>query len=207
MRLFLAVDLDAAARHAAAAWARDVSARLGASASREIKWVEAANLHLTLHFFGELDDARHEAMRAALSTPPFSTPAFDVSLSGAGVFPPSGPTRVIWLGVRDTDSDTDSGGVSNSAQMQTIYADVQSRLEPLGLQERATRGFTPHLTLGRVRTPNATLGRAIRDTLQGAPAPSTTFRVPHITLYQSRLSPKGPSYHVIAQFPLVAPQA
>ena len=99
---------------------------------------------------------------------------------------------MIWLGIRD----------SAGASTQSIYREVQARLTPLGLQETTTRGFTPHLTIGRVRTPGAALGRAIRETLRGTPAPSPTFSVSHLTLYQSRLSPKGPSYIPIARFPL-----
>ncbi len=193
MRLFLALDLDDAARRAAAAWARDLSARLGASAAREIKWVEAQNLHLTVHFFGELNDARHELVRTALNVTPFATRAFDLAFAGAGKFPPSGPARVIWIGVH-----------ASQHQTQAIYDEVESRLDPLGLREDTTRGFTPHLTLGRVRTPNATLGRAIREALDRTPAPVATFRIDHLTLYQSRLSPKGPTYVPVDTFALGA---
>lgn len=193
MRLFLALDLDDAAKRAAAAWARDLSARLGASAAREIKWVEAQNLHLTVHFFGELNDARQELVRTALNVTPFATRAFDLAFAGAGKFPPSGPARVIWIGVH-----------ADHHQTQTIYDEVESRLDPLGLREDTTRGFTPHLTLGRVRTPNATLGRAIREALDRTPAPVATVRIDHLTLYQSRLSPKGPTYVPVDTFALGA---
>jgi RNA 2',3'-cyclic 3'-phosphodiesterase len=189
MRLFLAIDLDDAARAAAARWASALSARLGAAA-REIKWVEMPNLHLSLHFFGELSDDRRDAMRRALAIP-FETRAFHVALSGAGTFPPSGQARVIWLGVRDGD-----------AAMQTIYATVQTRLEPLGLQEQSARGFTPHLTIGRIRTPGGALSHTLREALRSTPAPSSAFHVPRLTLYQSRLSPKGPTYVAIDHFAL-----
>jgi 2'-5' RNA ligase len=190
MRLFLAIDLDDAARAAAAAWSQALSTRLGAAA-REIKWVEPANLHLSLHFFGELDDVRREAVTRALGEP-YETRAFAIALSGAGFFPPTGSPRVIWLGLRD----------SVDASTQAIYREVQTRLTPLGLQETAARGFTPHLTIGRVRTPGAALGRLLRDAMRDTPAPSPTFSVPHLTLYQSRLSPKGPTYIPVARFPL-----
>lgn len=193
MRLFLAVDLDDAARRAAATWALDLSTRLGAAAAREIKWVEVQNLHLTLHFFGELNDARLQELRAAFGAPAFATRAFDLSLAGAGKFPPSGPARVIWIGVQAARAETEA-----------LYDEVESRLEPLGLREDTTRGFTPHLTMGRVRVPNAGLGRAIREALERTPAPAgITFRIDHLTLYQSRLSPKGPTYVPIATFPLL----
>ncbi len=193
MRLFLAVDLDDAARTAAETWANALSARLGAAA-REIKWVETPNLHLSLHFFGELSDDRRDAMRRALAMP-FETRAFDVALLGAGTFPPSGQARVIWLGARDSED-----------AMQTIYRSVQSRLEPLGLQEQSTRGFTPHLTIGRIRTRGGALSRTqsrvLGDALRATPAPTSSFHVPRLTLYQSRLSPKGPTYVAIDHFTL-----
>jgi 2'-5' RNA ligase len=193
MRLFLAIDLDDAAREAAAAWSQALSTQLGIAA-REIKWVPPDNLHLSLHFFGELDDAHRATVTRALGDP-YETRAFAIALTNAGVFPPTGAPRVIWLGIRET-ADT------ATASTQSIYREVQARLSPLGLQETTTRGFTPHLTIGRVRTPGAALGRAIREALRVTPAPSPTFSVSHLTLYQSRLSPKGPSYIPIARFPL-----
>jgi RNA 2',3'-cyclic 3'-phosphodiesterase len=191
MRLFLAIDLDDAAREAAAAWSQALSTRLS-TAAREIKWVPPDNLHLSLHFFGELDDAQRETVTRVLGDP-YETRAFAIALTNAGLFPPTGAPRVIWLGVRDTAN----------ASTQSIYREVQARLTPLDLQETTTRGFTPHLTIGRVRTPGAALGRAIRESLRVTPAPSPTFSVSHLTLYQSRLSPKGPSYIPIARFPLL----
>jgi 2'-5' RNA ligase len=194
MRVFLAIDLDDAARRAAETWAHDLSARLAASA-REIKWVETPNLHLSVHFFGELKDDQLDAVRQALAVP-FDARAFTLTLTGAGTFPPSGWTRVIWLGVRERAGEP---GV-----MQDIYDRVESRLVPLGLQETAARGFTPHLTIGRVRTPGGPLSRTLRAALETTPlrSPSPNFLVDHLTLYQSKLSPKGPTYLPIERYPL-----
>jgi RNA 2',3'-cyclic 3'-phosphodiesterase len=192
MRVFLAIDLDDHARAAAAAWAQALSTRLGATVAREIKWVETANLHLSVHFFGELSDAQVGALRRLLAVP-YDTRAFALALAGAGTFPPSGSTRVIWLGVRETQ---------NTGGMQAVYDQVQRRLATIGLEETSTRSFTPHLTIGRVRTPGANLTRALRPAMTDTPAPAPTFLVAHLTLYQSRLSPKGPTYLPIAQFML-----
>jgi RNA 2',3'-cyclic 3'-phosphodiesterase len=192
MRVFLAIDLDDPARAAAAAWAKSLSARLTSAAAREIKWVETPNLHLSLHFFGELRDDQVDAVRRLLAAP-YETRAFAIALAGAGTFPPTGSARVIWLGVREEE---------NTGGMQTIYRAVQARLGTLGLQDPSTRAFTPHLTIGRVRTPGSDVTRSIREALRATPAPSPTFLVPHLTLYQSRLSPKGPTYLPIERFPL-----
>ena len=60
-------------------------------------------------------------------------------LSGFGAFPPRGLPRVVWAGLGG-----DTGFVTELQQELTEIA------EPYGI-EREKRGFTPHITLGRVQ--------------------------------------------------------
>ena len=72
---------------------------------------------------------------------------------------------------------------------------------PLNLRI-AERGFSPHLTLGRVRSPRRreALAGLLQQGSWDAP-PGWTLTT--VTLYQSVLSSQGPRYAVLADVPLI----
>jgi len=149
-----------------------------------LRWVKPEHAHLTLVFIGNVEDARVPAVVEAAGRE-IEAPAFDVVFQGAGVFPPRGAPRVLWIGV-------DAGARELIALQQT----VASRVSSLGLPLE-DRAFHPHLTLARWRESRpADRGRA----LDAAPrAIVARARVDGATLYQSRLSPSGPSYIALAR--------
>ncbi len=166
-------------------------ARLGSKGARHVKWVEEPNLHLTLHFFGGLTEARIEAVSAALE-PDLPIAAFDLRIQGSGVFPSHGAPRVIWAGATAADD-----------AMATLHGQVEQRLAPIGLsQPDDGRRFAPHLTVGRVR-PDVPKGwtHDLQRALDSG-IPPILSRVDRVTLFASRLSPKGSTYHVLAEFGL-----
>jgi len=132
-------------------------------------------MHLTLHFFGSADGALEERVRGALAHP-IAQPAFDLSFDGLGFFPERGSPRVLWLGVRD--------GLEALRRLHTALA--EPRHEP----------FTPHLTLARFRdrVPKAKLAE-----ITSIPASAGPSRIDRVTLYESRVSPAGPTYIPLAE--------
>lgn len=196
MRLFLALELDATTRSAVDAWMRQLVGRLGPRRSAEIKLVDPANLHLTMHFFGEVELLRVDALHAALDRP-WPQPAFVLALGAAGTFPPKGSPRVVWIGVFD-----------NRDAATALHRSVLMRLREAGFTDPPDpRGFSPHLTIGRVRaTARPGIGRDLAAALTGIPAPEGRWTVDRLTLFESHLSPHGPRYDARARFPL-APHA
>lgn len=182
MRLFVAVDLDERARAALAGSVGALRAHLesaGGHRAHAVKWVDATHLHLTLHFLGEIDDRRVPAIVTALDEPLPMAPV-DLSLGGWGVFPSRGAPRVVWAGV-----------TAGADRLRTAHRLLDDRLQAVGLTLE-TRPLSPHLTVGRVKEP---LGPAWRDAFAAAAPPApVSCRIDHCTLYQSRLSPSGPSY-------------
>jgi 2'-5' RNA ligase len=190
VRLFFAVALDEAARGAARSACDRLQRQLASGgAPRGVKWVEEENLHVTVRFLGEVDAAR-VAMMVEHMRSPLAEPRYDIVLGGAGTFPGSGPPRVAWLGL--------STGV---AETRRVYTLLDARLGPLGF-ERETRPYTPHVTLGRVRELSRSASRSLREALVALPAEIATQQVTGLTLFSSRLSPKGPRYEVVAETPL-----
>ncbi len=178
------MEIDEAVRRRAAQLSRALASALERGGGRgSVSWVAPQNLHLTLRFLGELEAAAVEAVKGRLAAP-FDTPAFELGLSGLGAFPPAGPPRVIWLAV--------SGGAK---ALSGVSREVDARLAGAGLP-RDERGFHAHLTLGRVKRP---VGPRLPDAIASAGAADAgRCLVDHVTLFESRLSPSGSTYCVIA---------
>jgi RNA 2',3'-cyclic 3'-phosphodiesterase len=187
MRLFVAIDLSDAQRSEAERAASVLQRRLDAvKASRAVRWAASTQMHLTLRFIGEVDDALGARVADALA-PPLPVSAFSLALGGPGVFPGPSRPRVIWIGLAE---GIDGAAASHDA--------VEARLQTIGL-EPEERPFRAHVTLGRVREirpPQAAALREAMDRLRIDPAPAT---VTHATLYRSHLSPKGARYEPLVR--------
>jgi 2'-5' RNA ligase len=182
MRLFVAIDLPDAARDAIATEQQRIASALGGS-NGSLKWVSAAHAHLTLVFLGTVDDAHVPALVETIGRE-VAQPPFEMVLEGVGVFPPRGAPRVLWIGV--------TAGAAGLVQLQRELA---ARVAAFGLPLE-DRPFHPHLTLARWKASRpADRERALKA---ARPGPIARARIERATLYQSRLSPAGPTYTPLA---------
>jgi 2'-5' RNA ligase len=68
--------------------------------------------------------------------------------------------------------------------------------------------FSPHVTIARVRRdPPPGLGRALRDACARTPAPTARAEVHELTLFESVLKSRGPSYVPLVRVPLAGDTA
>jgi 2'-5' RNA ligase len=183
MRLFVAVELDEAVRAAAAGVADDLRQRMHPT-GLVARWVGSDNLHLTLVFIGQIDDRAAESFVAALGRPLAQSP-FRVRLGGCGVFPSSGPPRVIWIGLAE-------GGEG----LRHLQEEVVRRLQPLGFEPERSP-FSVHLTIARVKDVPRAASRDARAIVTAASVPDASCLVARITLFRSHLSPKGSRYEAL----------
>ena len=184
MRLFIAVELDEAARGAAARAADDLRQQLRRT-RLDARWVATDNLHLTLVFIGHIEDSAADSFVAAV-TRPFAQPPFQLRLGRCGVFPPSGPPRVLWIGLAE-------GGEA----LRFLQEEVVARLQPLGF-EAERRPFSAHLTIARVKDLPRATAKDARAIVAGATVPDARCLVTRVTLFRSHLSPKGSRYEALA---------
>jgi 2'-5' RNA ligase len=183
MRLFVGVELDERIKDAVAAIGESLRSDLGQRVNA--RWVPAANLHITLWFLGEVHASRVDDTLAAFNRP-FDEAAFDIRLSGLGAFPPSGPPRVLWLGLT-TGADS----------LSRVHAELGTRLESIGY-EAERRAYSAHLTIARVKdVAKGFSGREIRSILQARAADAGRCRVENVTLFRSRVSSKGATYEAL----------
>jgi 2'-5' RNA ligase len=179
MRLFIAVEMNRAVEEAAREVIGDLRDRVRRLAPRaRITWSAPERLHITVRFIGDADESKAQAIRSALG-PTIDAPVFDLTVEGAGAFPPKGPPRVFWAGLTD-----------GRHGLLEVERAVSQRLETLVPAE--DRPYAPHLTLARVKEPaglsRATLFESLTTRQFGR------VHVDAITLFESRLSSKGATH-------------
>ena len=190
MRLFFAIALDDAVRAAAAQVIDGLQHQLAAAGSaRAIKWVERENLHVTMRFLGEIEEGTAKKLIDGFSEP-LAESSFDLTVGGAGAFPPAGAPRVLWIGAQ-----------AGRESARTIHEAIEARLSRLGF-DREARAYTPHATLGRVREIDRRTGTNLREWLANVPPVLAIERVTGVTLYRSHLSSSGPRYERVIEVPL-----
>lgn len=148
------------------------------------KWVEAANLHLTLRFAGDIGNRMADEWVAALDEIAIS--GFEMRLVSVGAFGGNDP-RIVWA------------GAEAGPELASLAKANERAARAAGLAAES-RAFKPHITLARLR-----YGRvdAVARWLErhGGYA-SRPFRIDHFTLFSSRPQVGGGPYATEATFPL-----
>ncbi len=197
IRTFIAVEASAEVRQAAAhlvatlldrGQAKPEGARSRSSDSSKVKWVERDNLHFTLNFLGDVPaESVPEVCHAAKHTASGHQP-FNVTVGRVGASHVAAATH-------------DMGGRNGGAEaMQRLQANLEAELEPLGFRGE-DRGYTPHLTIGRVRflAHGDDLPQRLhleRDFAAG------TMNVAKVVVFSSQLGSGGSTYTPLARVPL-----
>ncbi len=164
MRLFTALDLPPSHKDLVSRAYEPLRPRF------DVRWVRAEGLHLTLVFLGETADAELPRVTRALDEVAARHPPFSLSLRGAGTFGSKKAPRVLWLGV---EGDLAVGGA--------LQADLE---QALGAKKEHD-SWSPHLTLGRSRSPR---GDAVLLEAAEALKPFVTppFACDALTLFETR---------------------
>lgn len=177
LRLFIAVEVPAAAKAAVDQWLEPWRRE-----ERHVSWSRPASWHLTLSFLGEVEGERVEAITAGVQAAVRTMPPFAVGLGGLGVFPRVEAPQVLWLSMG-----------KGSEALAALQARVAQALARIGFPPE-TRAFHPHLTLGRVRP-----GRRVQ-----VPEERWTqepwievWKVNAVQGFRSRLTPAGAQHETL----------
>jgi 2'-5' RNA ligase len=190
MRLFIGIELPGALKDAAARAAGELRQHLSGAAPRtSLRWVEPSNLHITVWFLGEVGDDRASELSVTLGDP-FRTRAFALRIGGAGVFPRTGPPRALWYGIRD-----------GAGALASVHGELGERLVKIGFTPEK-RDYSAHLTVARFKDVHRPELPAIRDIIGRSTEDVGECRVGAVTVFRSRLSPKGSQYEHLLRVPL-----
>ncbi len=157
-----------------------------------VKWVKPEGIHLTLKFLGNVSEQRILDVKNALSKSVVGKYPFELNLCEAGAFPNLKSPRVAWVGI-----------AGDLQEITNLHTRIETALVTLGFPKER-RGFSAHLTLGRVKDKatkqeRVELGSALGLVEMEHHMP---FTVSGISLMQSVLMQSGAIYEQIAHFAL-----
>jgi RNA 2',3'-cyclic 3'-phosphodiesterase len=152
----------------------------------DIKWVDLDDLHITLMFLGDVEESKLPDIIQKLATISRSIDSFEINLTGLGKFGKKERTNVIWVGIK------------NSSGLVELAQRIANSMVELGF-EKENRAYSPHLTVGRVKTYcdeeriDIFIKQNKRVKLQLIP-------INEFILYESLLKSSGPKYKALGYF-------
>jgi RNA 2',3'-cyclic 3'-phosphodiesterase len=174
VRLFVALPLPDETRAAVSGWARSCGAQPG------LRWTPEEQLHITLHFLGEVADARASDVVQALDG--IRARAFEVELERTEVL---GRAGVLAAAAKLTPA------------LAALEVEVRTRMSEFAEKADGGREFRPHVTLGRTRR------GAAAPTVKTLPAfPKLEFRAECFRLYRSELRQDGAVHTMVREWRL-----
>ncbi|MDB5306202.1 MAG: ligT [Gemmataceae bacterium] len=190
IRTFIGVDIGDETRKKAAALQHQL-ARSGAG----VKWVAPESMHVTVLFLGEVDDRDLLSVCRAVERVAEREPPFPLRVSGVGAFPTVRRPKVLWAGITD-----------GADPLRRLYGPLEEKMYDLGCYRKEERGYTPHLTLGRIKSEADGLALAPELTKLLAWDGGRTV-VNEVLVYSSELRRDGPEYAVLARAELGGTEA
>jgi 2'-5' RNA ligase len=157
-----------------------------------VRWTPAEQIHLTLHFLGNVPARSVPELEAALRRACGGVRSFELAVVGSGCFPNDRAPRVLWVGV---------GG--ELAKLTELQARVVRETRARG--EANAREFRPHLTIGRVKDISGWARReAGRSAHPGCCVELGRWTVGNVLLMRSELAPAGARHMELARCSLLA---
>jgi 2'-5' RNA ligase len=154
----------------------------------QVSWTKASNIHLTLKFLGNVSQSSIVNVCAAIERAARVTDPFEIEVGGVGCFPSLRSPRILWI------------GLSRSVEeLSLLQAAVENELAMIGFAREPGR-FSPHLTIGRLRSPHN--ARLLVAEMTAAGFEPESFQAREVILMRSDLRPTGAIYTPQAIFSL-----
>jgi 2'-5' RNA ligase len=159
------------------------------SSHADVRWVNPEKIHLTLKFFGNIEESKIEPIVTSIGGPIQTTPPFLLKVRGVGAFPHLKNPRVIWMGL-----------VDGKEVLTHFQKQLEEALEKIGFAPEE-RAFHPHLTLGRMKSSKGReelIGRMekLKEEEFG------NLQIEGVVLFRSDLRPTGPIYTPLKELKL-----
>ena len=159
------------------------------STHADVRWVSPEKIHLTLKFFGNIEESRIDLILKSIDEPIRNTLPFSLKVRGVGAFPNLKNPRVIWMGL-----------VDGREVLVSLQKQIETQLEKVGFQPE-DRPFHPHLTLGRMRSSQGK-EELVKRMERYKEEEFGDFQVERLVLFKSDLRPTGPIYTLLRELKL-----
>ncbi len=157
--------------------------------SERITWVNPANMHITIKFFGETSVHQIAAIDECLTKATKSFKAFQISVKKTGMFGSRYDPRVLWFGIEDGNA------------MSVLFERVSEELKTIGIHPDR-QNFVPHLTIGRIKEIRDK--KKYQQTLELYREHDSGCQViDEVTLYESLLRREGPVHTPLKNYRLL----
>jgi 2'-5' RNA ligase len=179
MRVFAGLSLTGKLRDAIRRGWEEMDAR----ARAQLRPVAPQNWHITLYFYGEIEDEMVGRIYEVYDSGCEGIQAVRARLGGWGGFPSAGKARVVWVGLKE-----------GAEQIREIKQRLDEAHRQAGIpwDEKV---FHPHITVGRAKqTP-------VR--IEEKDLPPETDILDTIGVYRSTLTPAGAIYETLRVYKLM----
>ena len=183
MRVFIAIDIDRQIQAGLGELQKQLQSKADFKKS-DVKWVRPELVHLTLKFLGEVDERKVAEVCDIVAKAASEHKSFELDVAGVGYFGKNA-AKVLWVGISQSDA------------LANLQKDIEQSLAQAGWPEEA-RAFSGHLTLCRIRNPQA--GRKLAAVSKDyGDLHIGSLIVDSVRVYQSQLTPAGPIYTVLSK--------
>lgn len=146
----------------------------------DVSWVKPQNVHITLKFLGEVKEEKIDEVYQATEKSVNGIGSFKVNLQGLGGFPNLKRPRVIWVGVE-----------KGKEILAELYPKVEEEFFKIRFAKE-NRSFTPHLTIGRIKSPKNL--EKLASEITKTSFQTDEFEVKEVVVMKSTLHPTGSIY-------------
>jgi 2'-5' RNA ligase len=178
MRVFLAITLP-----------DPIKAQLASAVQRfaplaiDVKWYTKDHFHLTLAYLGEVSPAILPYVTASADRVCAALPPFACHVAGFGFFGTKRNPQTLWA------------GVEAGPELEMLHELLWKELKKFGYANEEDE-FHPHITLGRCR--ESARNHAVIEAMDADPESDFgEWEVARVTLFESRLTPRGPIYRTL----------
>lgn len=156
--------------------------------SEKLRWVRHENMHLTIRFFGDVEEKQLGELADTLSAALGVVPSGEICIKGLGTFENRSSYNVLWAGIEDPEP---------LREIKSITDEALKEIQPVKIH----RNYRPHLTLARMKRIYER-ERLLDEIARYEATDFGTYKLDRLVLFQSILGEKGPVYKELREIVL-----